>query len=154
MNVGQIKAISVEDTYRLRTEVLGLNKVPAQFPEDVDFESFHLGTYQQNKLVGVASFYRQDQKGEPSSQRIWRLRGMAIDPRYQGKNLGTELLCFGMHQLAQKACTLLWCNARTPAVNFYKKHNFTVEGEEFEIPRAGPHFRMQKVCAQSINNLS
>ena len=37
---------------------------------------------------------------------------------------------------------MVWCNARTPARGFYERYGFVAEGEEFELPDIGPHFRM------------
>ena len=39
----------------------------------------------------------------------------------------------------------LWCNARTPAVGFYSALGWTRHGSEFDIPTAGPHYRMSKL---------
>ena len=33
----------------------------------------------------------------------------------------------------------LWCNARVPALGFYQRCGFEVEGDEFEIDGIGPH---------------
>jgi predicted GNAT family N-acyltransferase len=33
----------------------------------------------------------------------------------------------------------LWCNARVPALGFYLRAGFEVEGDEFEIDGIGPH---------------
>jgi len=37
---------------------------------------------------------------------------------------------------------LLWANVRKPAVEFYRKHGWIIVSDEFEIPTAGPHFKM------------
>jgi hypothetical protein len=38
----------------------------------------------------------------------------------------------------------LWCNARSPATEFYRKHGWQIIGDEFVIPTAGPHYKMAK----------
>jgi hypothetical protein len=43
-----------------------------------------------------------------------------------------------------EAPLLLWCNARVPAVPFYREMGWAVVSEPFEIPTAGPHVRMVK----------
>jgi hypothetical protein len=40
--------------------------------------------------------------------------------------------------------TLIWFNARTSAVGFYKKMGYEIVGSEFEIKEVGPHFLMYK----------
>jgi GNAT superfamily N-acetyltransferase len=41
-----------------------------------------------------------------------------------------------------KEIMLLWANGREPAVEFYKRMGWAVVFERFEIPTAGPHFKM------------
>ncbi len=43
---------------------------------------------------------------------------------------------------AEKGVRILWANARKPAAEFYRKYGWEIVSEEFEIPTAGPHFRM------------
>ena len=37
---------------------------------------------------------------------------------------------------------MLWANCRTPAAVFYSKAGWIKVSDEFEIPTAGPHFKM------------
>ena len=37
---------------------------------------------------------------------------------------------------------MFWCNARLAAIPFYKKLGWKIASELFEIPTAGPHYRM------------
>jgi len=39
----------------------------------------------------------------------------------------------------------VWCNARTPALSLYQRAGLAVVSEEFELPRIGPHFVMERV---------
>jgi hypothetical protein len=39
---------------------------------------------------------------------------------------------------------LMWCNGRQPAAPFYERLGWTIASEAFEIPTAGPHFRITK----------
>ena len=47
-------------------------------------------------------------------------------------------------EIKKKKGTLLWCNARIIAVEFYKKIGFQIKGEEFDIPDIGKHYFMYK----------
>ena len=38
---------------------------------------------------------------------------------------------------------LLWCNARLPAVPFYRRAGFEARGDSWEDPQIGPHIVME-----------
>jgi len=42
---------------------------------------------------------------------------------------------------------LIWCNARTSAVEFYRKLGWEILGTEFDVPDVGPHFHMWRRVA-------
>ena len=44
----------------------------------------------------------------------------------------------------QKGAKLLWFDARLIAVGFYKRLGFTIIGDQFEVPKVGPHYVMYK----------
>ena len=77
---------------------------------------------------------------------------MAVEPAFQSKGLGRALVEVLEREAVEDPpaganggpVRLLWCNARTPAVPFYRKLGWQVVSEEFLIPTAGPHFRMMK----------
>lgn len=99
--------------------------------------------------VGCATFHLNQWEAEPA----WQLRGMATLPEYRGKGIGRAVLAMIEADLeAQPGEThggadvgpLLWCNARVPAVEFYRRLGWRVVSGEFEIPTAGPHVKMIK----------
>ena len=47
-------------------------------------------------------------------------------------------------EIKKKEGTLLWCNARLIAVEFYKKLGLQTIGKEFDISDIGPHYLMYK----------
>ena len=69
---------------------------------------------------------------------------MAVLPRWQGGGLGRYLLEAAYPLLGARGCTLLWCNARSSALGFYRHAGFTAVGEEFETQYAGPHYLMYR----------
>jgi len=68
-----------------------------------------------------------------------QLRGMAVDPHWQGKGVGAEIVRAIVEHSRGKR---LWCNARLSAAGFYRRCGFVEEGAGFEIEGIGPHVRM------------
>ncbi|MDW8300904.1 MAG: GNAT family N-acetyltransferase [Bacteroidia bacterium] len=140
-----IREISAEQTYPLRSEILRWGKVPPEQcanPEDALPGSFHLGYFEGNELVGIASFHVESMPDLPNVN-AYRLRGMAVAKNYQNKGIGKKLIQHAIALLKSKNVAYLWCNARTSAMYFYEKMNFEVFSEEFDIPNIGPHYRMR-----------
>ena len=109
---------------------------------DLDATTFHLGVFDSDQLIGVASFMPH---ALPRFKGLhYQLRGMAILEAYQGKALGRELLQAGEKHLRSLNIELLWCNARIKALNFYLRLGFTIEGDPFEIPDVGTHYLLYK----------
>ena len=137
-----IRQIPAEDTYTIRAPVLrpGLPVSESCFPNDHEPDALHLGTFVDGRLVGTASFFREDHPELPSGG--YRLRGMAVQPSSQGTGLGGALLEEGLRRLEEADIPHVWCNARKTAVDFYCHRGFRIIGDEFEIPHIGPHFLM------------
>ncbi|MCF4102399.1 GNAT family N-acetyltransferase [Gillisia sp. M10.2A] len=143
-----IKLVSETQTYKIRQEVLRPGKPINEciFRGDKDEDTFHLGLYESDELIGVASFMKIC---NPlfSHNTQYQLRGMAILPGYQGKGDGSALLKHGELVLkSNNADTnlLLWFNAREHATAFYEKHGYITIGEKFDIPGVCPHIVMYK----------
>jgi GNAT superfamily N-acetyltransferase len=139
----KIDTAKMEDVIDLRHVVLreGLPRSEAIFKGDELPTSHHFAAFADGKCVGCATFHLNEWEGRPAYQ----LRGMATDSGFRSGGIGTALLELAEETL-RKAGPIrqLWCNARTPALNFYKKQGWKVVSEEFFIPTAGPHFRMIK----------
>ena len=75
----------------------------------------------------------------------YRLRGMATADGRRGLGLGRALLELAEADVRRDTpIRLLWCNARTPALAFYRRQGWQVRSNVFDIPTAGPHVRMTK----------
>lgn len=137
-----IKICKTEEILPLRMLVLrpGRQVEEGKFPGDEDPSTFHLGLFEGDKLISIASFYKEDKKGYDGVG--YRLRSMATDPVSQGKGYGKKILDFGINELKNRKADYLWCNARTKATSFYRNFGFSIISEEFEIPTIGPHFEM------------
>ncbi len=139
-----IRQTSAQAVRPLRHAVLraGLPPEAAVFDGDDEESSRHFAAYQPTgEIIGCASIVRRPWNGVPA----WQLRGMAVDISLRGKGVGKQLLAkIEQSVLAEDHSTLLWCNARTPAVGFYSAMGWQKVGEEFVIATAGPHYRMFK----------
>lgn len=110
------------------------------YPGDGLSTTVHLGAFAGERLVGIASLYRQARPGKPGGG--WRLRGMATEADVRGAGFGAELLEACLGHVAASGGDELWCNARAPAVGFYRRAGFEVVSEEFQVPGIGSHVVM------------
>lgn len=137
--------VSSAEVIPVRHAVLRQGKPVATcyFQGDDESTTQHWGAWENGLLIGVASVYAVPRPDAPSDRES-QLRGMAILPEHQGKSIGKWLLT--ALESAQKAAGVarIWCNARTAAVPFYERLGYVREGNEFEIPEVGPHWRMVK----------
>ena len=106
-----------------------------------DSEAEHIGCYYEDLLIGIVSYHQEFLKNY-ENKICWRLRGMAILPKYQNNGVGTELVYYGNKMIKDRNGELIWCNARKAAIEFYKKLNFTIIGNEFNISDIGTHLVM------------
>ncbi|MDQ4067866.1 MAG: GNAT family N-acetyltransferase [Actinomycetota bacterium] len=102
----------------------------------------HFGAFDGDRLVGIVSLYREPRPG--GARRGWRVRGMATEPNVRGAGFGTALLAACIEHVASSGGGEVWCNARLPAVGFYRRAGFDVVSDEFEIPGIGPHVVMAR----------
>lgn len=139
-----VERISAEGTRRLRLEILRPDQ-PAEsavYPGDDDATTRHLRALLDGAVVGIASLYAEDRPGGPSPG--WRLRGMATTPAARRRGVGRALLQACIGHVGGEGGGELWCNARTPAVDFYAAAGFEVVSEVFEIEGIGPHVVMRR----------
>lgn len=140
-----ITTISALETYAVRHPVLrpGRPLEDCAFVGDNDPETFHLGIYFKQNLVGVVSFLKQTHNDFKYPSQ-YQLRGMAILKSFQGLDFGKLLVQEGEKQVNKRRGTFIWLNAREIAVPFYKKQGYAIYGDVFDIPKIGVHFTMIK----------
>lgn len=137
-----VKKIRAEETFPLRLEVLRKNiDLPHQFDGDLDDETFHLGVFENEKLVCIGTFVKNAIEEIKGTQ--YQLRGMATATDVRGKGYGKLLLSFATDELTKRNINFLWCNAREVAVQFYEKNHFQIIGDLF-VNKVGPHYKMYK----------
>ena len=139
----EIKNIKVEETYNIRQSVLRDNiPLPYKFDGDLDKDTFHMGAFENKKLIAVSSFMKVSNANFKGTQ--YQLRGMATLTKHQGLNAGKLMLQQTFLMLKNMKVDVLWCNARLNAINFYEKQGFVIFGSQFNVDYIGPHFIMYK----------
>ena len=140
-----IKKISTIETYPVRHPVLraGRPLEDCKFDHDDLETTFHLGLFEKNHLIGVATFLKNNSSSFPESNQ-YQLRGMAVLDHFQGKGLGAQLLNYAETELKLSQAELLWFNARERAVPFYSKLGYKTTGNTFDIKGIGTHYLMFK----------
>ena len=72
-----------------------------------------------------------------------RLRGMATAPQARSLGCGTLILRACVEHAQRKGARVVWCNARTGALEFYLRHGFVKMSGEYIMPGIGPHYLMK-----------
>ncbi len=136
--VAEIRPITAEQTRPLRHAVLRPHQPVSAlaYRGDDTHDTLHVGAFAGHEIIGVASMYRE---GEPGA---WRLRGMAVAPGLQRTGIGRALFEACVAHARARGGTTMWFNARTPAIEFYRRMGCEVRGEVFELPDIGPHVVM------------
>lgn len=138
-----IKFVPLAEVLALRSKMLrnGAPESECVFPTDQIEGVFHLAYYADELTVAtVATFFPQNLDGQNGMG--YQLRGMATDDAFFGKGYGAALIKYAVDYIKTAKAEYIWCNARTSALDFYKKQGFKVPGNEFEIPGVGPHYVM------------
>lgn len=141
----KIDFITPEETYDLRHRVLRPHQKieDCMYPGDHTATTFHLGIKEGKTMVCIGSLYLEKHT-DFTDQSQYRLRGMATDPDFRGKNFGRKLVAEIEKILTQRSATLLWCYGRQKAFDFYTKVGFQFHGAFFDLPGIGQHKVMFK----------
>jgi predicted GNAT family N-acyltransferase len=135
--------VPVQAVLPLRQSVLRPGR-PVQectFEPDLDPATVHLAAVDAaGDVLGCATWFAEPWQGAPA----WRLRGMATAPAARGVGLGGRLIEQGLALARDAGVGLVWCNARTTAVGFYRRYGFETVGEEFLSAQGIPHFVMRR----------
>lgn len=139
-----LRRISADEAFPLRAFVLRPNLPPegSRYPQDEHPATRILGAFQGDRLVGTISLLPEDQDDRPGPPDQHRIRGMVVVDDLRGAGVGSRLLSAGIAECRALGRSLVWCNGRTPALAFYRRHGFEPVGEEFDSPGTGPHYRL------------
>jgi GNAT superfamily N-acetyltransferase len=143
MNI--IKEIPSKETFIVRQPVLRKGKpVETCIFEGDDLEdTHHFGLYEEDELIGIISLFTKINSIFAEKNQA-QIRGMAVLESHQKKGFGEALVKHCENFCIEKGINLIWFNARTAAVGFYKKMDYQIVGEAFDIKDVGEHYLMYK----------
>jgi GNAT superfamily N-acetyltransferase len=141
----QIKEIPSKETYIVRQPVLRKGKpIESCIFDGDDLETtHHFGIFDTENLTGIISLFH---KSNPifAEQNQSQIRGMAVLETHQKKRFGEALVKHCETYCNENKVDLIWFNARTTAVGFYKKMEYQPLGGPFDIKDVGEHYLMYK----------
>lgn len=133
---------AVAEILELRRRILrpGMPTSRARFERDEAADTLHVGAFDAaGRCVGCVSALRSTWEGEPAYQ----LRGMATAPKWRGRGVGAAMMRLVQQWVSERTdVRLMWCNARVKARGFYEKQGWEAASDVFDVPTAGPHYRM------------
>ncbi len=114
----------------LRDEVLANPMRVVTTPQDILAEK---------DLIHVVGFLHSED-GEicatcllvPEGDRVVRMKRVAVAPSAQNQGVGSAMLQFCEFLCRGEGATEIYAHARRPAVAFYRRAGYTIEGGEFE----------------------
>jgi len=113
----------------------GTDRDSPEFDGDYDPNTLHMGAFAEGRNIACLSLMPSDYEG----QTAYQLRGMAVLPESQKQGFGKSLLNFSEKWLLrQTSARLLWCNARSAAVDYYAKMGWEKVSDEFLIEESVP----------------
>ncbi|SEG23134.1 Acetyltransferase (GNAT) domain-containing protein [Vibrio hangzhouensis] len=119
----EIKTITAEQVLPIRHQVLWPHFPPEHSKVTGDEDALHVGAYKDQKLVCVASVFREGNSA--------RLRKFATLPSYQGVGIGSQVIEHILTIVKQEGGETFWCDARESAFGFYQRFGMTTIGETF-----------------------
>jgi GNAT superfamily N-acetyltransferase len=140
-----VEVVAEARTRDLRRAVLRPNLTPdAPLPGDEVTGGVHLGAVDDDgAVVGTCFVYPDPCPWRPDRTDAWHLRQMATAEGHRGRGVGAAVLAAALDYAAEHGAGLVWCNAREPAVPFYRRQGFSSHGAVFLPPdHATPHMRM------------
>jgi GNAT superfamily N-acetyltransferase len=137
-----LRSIPLARTRALRRDVLRPYMTVDELADHEPANAVAFGAFKDDELIAVGLV---GPEGEPGD---WRVRGMATRPDARGRGAGTEVLQALVEHAVANGATRVWCNARTRARSLYERAGFEATSGEFETPRIGPHYRMERHTGQ------
>lgn len=140
-----ISSITATETYVVRLPVLREGKPieSCHFDGDNLPSTHHFGLFMDDSLIGVASIFKSKNKIFEQNNQI-QLRGMAVLKSHQRQGLGEDLIHTVEDYAKKNKADIIWFNARSVAINFYKKLGYEIIGIPFYIKDIGTHYIMSK----------
>ncbi len=136
----EVRLIQSSLTHKIRHQILWPHKnlKDCFLNEDKLETTFHVGVFYNKEIVSVGTFIKISHNLLNYNHQ-YRLRAMGTNKIHQGKSMGKHLILFAKKILKEKNIQLLWCDARKEAIPFYKKLEFKIKGDFYDIPKIGLH---------------
>lgn len=140
-----LKIVKSDDLLNLRSKILRNNLDPnlCRFPGDKEINSFHIGAFNGNTLIGGVSVMKNECK-KKELPNCFQLRGLFVDKEFQHNGIGKTIVNFVENHLRDSGVNYLWMNARESAVLFYLKLNYSNSKISYVINEIGLHYLMYK----------
>ena len=140
-----LKIVKSDDLLNLRSKILRNNLDPnlCRFPGDKEINSFHIGAFNGNTLIGGVSVMKNECK-KKELPNCFQLRGLFVDKEFQHNGIGKTIVNFVENRLRDSGVNYLWMNARESAVLFYLKLNYSNSKISYLINEIGLHYLMYK----------
>jgi GNAT superfamily N-acetyltransferase len=151
----RVDPVRASVTWELRQAVLRPHETIEQMAlaDDDDPSTGTFGAFNEDEAVVGTVRVAPDPPPFPvdtygsSDSLSWRLRGMATREDLRNAGIGTAVLNRAVDHVADKGGGLLWCHARVPALNLYRRAGFVVHGDLWEEDDIGPHLVMWRWVA-------
>ena len=140
-----LKIVKSDDLLNLRSKILRNNLDPnlCRFPGDKEINSFHIGAFNGNTLIGGVSVMKNECK-KKELPNCFQLRVLFVAKEFQHNGIGKTIVNFVENRLRDSGVNYLWMNARESAVLFYLKLNYSNSKISYVINEIGLHYLMYK----------
>jgi predicted GNAT family N-acyltransferase len=105
--------------------------------DDIEDECFHIMVMDNDKAVGVGRL-------QYNSADEAQIRYMAVDKKYERNGIGRMIVVALEQEAAKNSMPTVVLDAREPAVGFYKKLGYCIEGKSYVLFDEIQHYRMTK----------
>lgn len=125
------RQITTEEAKEIRETLLR-----PTYPLDWHEDSFHIGAFDQDSLIGVCSLYHENPQ-QQLGKGAWRIRSIATLPSYQKQGIGQKLVEHCIEYARSKQGIFVWSNGHSSVGPFYEKCGFSLEGPKDSLPWIG-----------------
>lgn len=151
-----VRRVPAEEVRPMRAQVLRAHQPYSStaYAEDDVEGAFHLLATVDGVDAGCCSVFAEAgpeavEASDDERASSWRMRGVATSPSSRKKGVGRAMMQRLESDVAAAGGTLLWANARSSALPFYRALDYDVVGDAFDIPGIGPHFVIVKRLSTS-----
>lgn len=105
-------------------------------------DAIHLSAWMGGRLAGVGRLHF-------ISAEAAQIRYMAVEPEMQNRGIGGRILEELERRAGERGAQRIMLNARDRAVDFYRRHGYSVTHRSAALFNAIPHWEMEKQLAPS-----